>query len=214
MCMTANFCSHAVTVESCSVRLVHIGMQMTPGQNLASERDGDHGSILVIAVLALVVGAVSGFVGALFLLLLERADRFRDAVTVWAHSKAFAGFLVLAIVCGAAAAVAAWLVRRYSPHAAGSGIPHVEAVLNEELPQAPFRIMPIKFVAGVKAQLFRWRRPLGIWSARNFGAAGPTAECCLPQAPALAWPPLSMLRSPEPFSCLKNWCGVSSYALR
>jgi len=47
--------------------------------------------------------------------------------------------------------VAAWLVRRYSPHAAGSGIPHVEAVLNEDLPQAPFSIIPVKFVAGVLA---------------------------------------------------------------
>jgi chloride channel protein, CIC family len=43
---------------------------MTHGQKLASDdRDGDHGSLLVLAVLALIVGAVSGFVGALFLLL-------------------------------------------------------------------------------------------------------------------------------------------------
>jgi chloride channel protein, CIC family len=141
-------------------------MQMTPRQNLAGERDGDHGSILVLAVLALIVGAVSGFVGALFLLLLERADRFRDALIVWAHSKAFAGFLVVCIVCAAGAAVAAWLVRRYSPHASGSGIPHVEAVLNEELPQAPFRIIPVKFVAGV----------LAIGSGLALGREGPTVQ--------------------------------------
>jgi CIC family chloride channel protein len=141
-------------------------MQMTPGQNLASDRDGDHGSLLVLAVLALIVGAVSGVVGALFLLLLERADRFRDALIVWAHSKAFAGFLVVCIACAAGAAVAAWLVRRYSPHAAGSGIPHVEAVLNEELPQAPFRIIPVKFIAGV----------LAIGSGLALGREGPTVQ--------------------------------------
>src|SRR6266702_7938310 len=139
---------------------------MTPGQNLASDRDGDHGSLLVLAVLALLVGAVSGFVGALFLLLLERADRFRDALIVWAHSKAFAGFLVVSIACAAGAAVAAWLVRRYSPHASGSGIPHVEAVLNEELPQAPFRIIPVKFIAGV----------LAIGSGLALGREGPTVQ--------------------------------------
>jgi chloride channel protein, CIC family len=141
-------------------------MQMTPGQNLASDRDGGHGSLVVLAVLALIVGAVSGFVGALFLLLLERADRFRDALIVWAHSKAFAGFLVVSIACGAGAAVAAWLVRRYSPQASGSGIPHVEAVLNEELPQAPFRIIPVKFVAGV----------LAIGSGLALGREGPTVQ--------------------------------------
>ncbi len=139
---------------------------MTPGQNLESDRDGDHGGILVLAALALVVGAVSGFVGALFLLLLERADRFRDALIVWAHSKAFAGFLVVSIACAAGAAVAAWLVRRYSPHASGSGIPHVEAVLNEEVPQAPFRIIPVKFIAGV----------LAIGSGLALGREGPTVQ--------------------------------------
>src|SRR5215475_2847355 len=139
---------------------------MTSGQNLANERDSDHGSILVLAVLALIVGAVSGLVGALFLLLLERADRFRDTLIVWAHSNAFAGFLVLSIACAAGAAVAAWLVRRYSPHAAGSGIPHVEAVLNEEVPQAPFRIIPVKFVAGV----------LAIGSGLALGREGPSVQ--------------------------------------
>src|SRR5258708_17152456 len=122
-------------------------MQMTPGQNLASDRDGDHGSILVLAVLALIVGAASGFVGALFLLLLERADRFRDALIVWAHSKAFAGFLVVSIACAAGAAVAAWLVRRYSPHASGSGIPHLEAGLDEGLPPAPVLLIPAEILA-------------------------------------------------------------------
>lgn len=144
----------------------YIGMRMIPGQNLASDRDSEHGSLLVLAVLALIVGAVSGLVGALFLLLLERADRLRDALVVWAHSKAFAGFLVIGIACAAGAAIAAWLVRRFSPHASGSGIPHVEAVLNEEMRQAPFRIIPVKFIAGV----------LAIGSGLALGREGPTVQ--------------------------------------
>src|SRR4029077_17695398 len=108
---------------------------MTREQNLVSNRDGDHGSLLVLAVLALIVGAVSGLVGALFLILLEWAEGFRDAVIVWAHSKAFAGLLVVSMACAPGTGLAAWLVRRYSPQASGSGIPHVEAVLNEDVPQ-------------------------------------------------------------------------------
>jgi CIC family chloride channel protein len=61
---------------------------------------------------------------------------------------------------------AAWLVRCYSPQASGSGIPHVEAVLNEELPQAPFRIIPVKFVAGV----------LAIDSGLALGREGPSVQ--------------------------------------
>src|SRR6201999_2994854 len=53
--------------------------------------------------------------------------------------------------CAMAAGVAAWLVRRFSPHAAGSGIPHVEAVLDGRLPPAPFLLIPVKFVGGVLA---------------------------------------------------------------
>jgi hypothetical protein len=68
-----------------------------------------------------------------------------------AHSENLDGFLVVSLGCAAGAGVAAWLVRWYSPQAAGSSIPHVEAVLNGELPQAPFLIIPAKFIGGVSA---------------------------------------------------------------
>jgi len=61
-------------------------------------------------------------------------------------------------------------VRRFSPDAAGSGIPHVEAVLNAELPQAPYRIVRSSSSAAfwrsapvlrsvAKARACRCRRP-------------------------------------------------------
>jgi chloride channel protein, CIC family len=140
--------------------------QMNPEQDQATERSGGDGSLVVLAGLALIVGAVSGFVGALFLLLLERADRFRDVVVAWARSESVVGLCVVSIACAAGAAGAAGLVRRYSPQASGSGIPHVEAVLNKELPQAPFRIIPVKFVGGV----------LAIGSGLALGREGPSVQ--------------------------------------
>src|SRR5206468_9693041 len=59
-----------------------------------------------------------------------------------------------------------WLVRRYAPHASGSGIPHVEAVLNEEIPQAPFRLVPVKFVGGL----------LAMGSGLALGREGPSVQ--------------------------------------
>jgi CIC family chloride channel protein len=50
-----------------------------------------------------------------------------------------------------AVALAAWMVRRIEPHASGSGIPHVEAVLHGDLPPAPARLMVVKFTGGVLA---------------------------------------------------------------
>jgi chloride channel protein, CIC family len=139
---------------------------MTLEERRSTEAEGEDGSLSVLTVLALVVGAVSGALVALFLLLLVRADQFRDAIVVWAHSNGLAGFSVLALACAAGAGAATSLVRRFSPQAVGSGIPHVEAVLNGELPQAPFRIIPVKFVAGT----------LAIGSGLALGREGPSVH--------------------------------------
>jgi chloride channel protein, CIC family len=53
-----------------------------------------HGSLLVLALLALIVGAAAGLVGAIFRLTLEQADRLRDALIAWAR-KSFQDFCLL-----------------------------------------------------------------------------------------------------------------------
>jgi CIC family chloride channel protein len=124
-------------------------------------------SLVVLALLALAVGGAAGFVGAIFRLALEQADRWRDALIARAHvGMLTAGFLLVATTSAAATSIAAWLVRRYAPHASGSGIPHVEAVLNEEIPQAPFRLIPVKFFGGL----------LAIGSGLALGREGPSVQ--------------------------------------
>jgi CIC family chloride channel protein len=111
----------------------------------------DRGNLLTLAVASLVAGAVAGLAGALFRLCLDRANQLREAIISWAVGCGAVGYVVVVVACAAAAAGAAWLVRRFSPHAAGSGIPHVEAVLSERLPPAPLGLVPVKFVGGVLA---------------------------------------------------------------
>ena len=101
------------------------------------DAEAGHNSLVALAVLGLVVGAAAGTVGGIFRLSLGQADRIRDALITAAHGYRLAGFLLVLGVCGTATSLAAWLVRRYSPHASGSGIPHVEAVLNGTLKPAP-----------------------------------------------------------------------------
>src|SRR5215468_2262786 len=110
-----------------------------------------NGSLLVLALLAPLVGAASGLIGAVFRLTLLQADHWREVMIVWAHGSPILGFMLVTAAGAAAVALAAWLVRQFSPHASGSGIPHVEAVLRGELPHAPYRLVGVKFVGGVLA---------------------------------------------------------------
>src|SRR5262249_42807316 len=125
-----------------------------------------HGSLLVLAMLALLVGIAAGALGALFRLALEHADQWRGDLITWAHEKGLVGFLLVLMMCTTAPLLAAWLVRRVSPYASGSGIPHVEAVLREEIPHAPFHLIWVKFFGGV----------LAIGSGMALGREGPSVQ--------------------------------------
>ena len=65
-----------------------------------------------------------------------------------------------------AVAVAAWLVLRFSPYASGSGIPHVEAALDQQLPPAPPHLILVKFFGGL----------LAIGAGLAFGREGPSVQ--------------------------------------
>lgn len=139
--------------------------QPTAPRTHAAE-EGLRRGLLPLALLSLLVGAASGLVGAGFRLMLEQADRWRGHFLDWAHRWEPTGLPLPILLFGATAAAAAWMARRFSPFASGSGIPHVEAALHRELPQAPLRLIPVKFIGGV----------LAIGGGLALGREGPTVQ--------------------------------------
>jgi chloride channel protein, CIC family len=130
----------------------------------ANQRRGD---LLLLALLAIVAGAATGLVVAVFRLTLVTAVHLRNAMIDRAHQIGPGGLVLTVGGCAAAVACAAWLVRRFSTYASGSGVPEVEAALAEELPPAPLRrIMLIKFVGGI----------LSIGSGMALGPEGPGVQ--------------------------------------
>ena len=111
----------------------------------------EEGGLLALACLTLIAGAATGLIASLFRLLLEQAEALRHALIVQAHGMALAGFLLVVAATSFLALVAAWMVRRFSPHATGSGIPHVEAVLHGKVRPAGPHLIIVKFVGGIMA---------------------------------------------------------------
>lgn len=130
------------------------------------EPEAAEGSLLSLACLSLLVGIAAGSIGACFRAALDLAEHIRNDLLAWAHPAQLGGFLIVVGVCSAATAAAAWLVHHFAPLASGSGIPHAESVLRGEVPQAPYRLIPVKFIGGV----------LSIGSGLALGREGPTVQ--------------------------------------
>jgi CIC family chloride channel protein len=112
----------------------------------------------------LIAGTLVGVIGTAFRYLLDESVHLRSLVFGRLHG--WAGLLIAMASVAACAAVARFLVKRYAPLAAGSGVQHVEAVWRGEAVPAGLEVVPVKFVGGL----------IAIGAGLALGREGPTVQ--------------------------------------
>jgi CIC family chloride channel protein len=115
---------------------------------------------------ALLVGIFAGLIAVAFRAALAAADRARDWVLVSVQAQPLWVRPLPLVLAALGGGVAVYVVRRFAPETAGSGIPHVKAVLLGVQQMAWWRVLPVKFLGGVT----------GIGTGLALGREGPTIQ--------------------------------------
>ncbi|RKT47321.1 H(+)/Cl(-) exchange transporter ClcA [Thiocapsa rosea] len=115
-------------------------------------------------VAATLVGVLTGLIGAAFHALLDQAAASRGDLKAFLDAAPVPGWLLLMLLGALVLVTAMWLVRRFAPETAGSGVQEVEAILAGERQLRWKRVLPVKFVAGA----------LAVGSGLVLGREGPT----------------------------------------
>ena len=116
--------------------------------------------------LAALVGLCAGVVAILFRGALSSMDTLRNSMLEKAHEFPMWGWIFPILFSATGAAISIVLTRRYAPETKGSGIPHLEAVLQRLRELEWSRVLPIKFFGGIAA----------IGSGLALGREGPTVQ--------------------------------------
>lgn len=117
-------------------------------------------------VRAAIIGIVSGVVALAFQWALFQVEEGRTLALERLHQHPTWGWMVLPGIGALLGAVAGWLTTRYAPEAAGSGIPHVKAVLHHLRPMRWGRVLTVKFGAGLAS----------LGAGLSLGREGPTVQ--------------------------------------
>lgn len=102
-----------------------------------------------LLISSLVVGVLTGFVGSIFQLSIKWLIIAKEYIaTVYLKNELFEWIFLIAFSV-ISILLSVWLVKRYAPSAAGSGVQEVEGVLSNKRMLHWKRIIPVKFFGGI-----------------------------------------------------------------
>ncbi len=113
-----------------------------------------------------IVGALAGTIGVLFQVALNLFETSRLSLLTVLKEFPLWGWAILPVIGGFLAGLSGYLTERFAPEAAGSGIPHIKAVLLNIRELRWKTLLPVKFFAGL----------LSIGSGLSLGREGPTVQ--------------------------------------
>ncbi|UXI00890.1 H(+)/Cl(-) exchange transporter ClcA [Photobacterium sp. TY1-4] len=111
-------------------------------------RDKTPVSVLFISAL---VGLAAGLMATLFEITVHWVSGQRTAWLRDVLSSTLPLWLAAFLISAALAWVGYWLVQRFAPEAAGSGIPEIEGAMDDIRPVRWWRVLPVKFIGGLGA---------------------------------------------------------------
>ncbi|WP_292572391.1 H(+)/Cl(-) exchange transporter ClcA [Methylomonas sp.] len=96
---------------------------------------------------AILIGLLTGSLSVGFHLCIDAGEVLRGHLIGLAHAGTLWGIFALWLYVISALVLSAEIVRWLAPETAGSGIPHLKAILQEQQPFRYWRVLPVKFIS-------------------------------------------------------------------